>query len=188
MPWCGAVAQQVGSFVGSGVMEVYSKNSIRLVTIARLLEPPCSRAVSESAQGTTQTCNEGGQLFGGGGVEDFQVDGPVAVDDPVPQSHRLLPGYFREPVFELSRELSNGLAQHSEVPQQGVTALTVGFQLADRDVRGQPPGLLRSIDHLREQKDVTLHRRAGLRPRLTAAAVGAGSAATPSRPGGRTIR
>src|SRR5215813_2368797 len=147
-----------------------------------------SRAVGERAQDTTQTCSEGGQLFGGGGVEDFQVDGPVAVDDPVPQSHRLLPGYFREPVFELSRELSNGLAQHSEVPQQGVTALTVGFQLADRDVRGQPPGLLRSIDHLREQKDVTLHRRAGLRPRLTAAAVGAGSAATPSRPGGRTIR
>ena len=53
-----------------------------------------SRAVGERAQDTTQTCSEGGQLFGGGGVEDFQVDGPVAVDDPVPQSHRLLPGVF----------------------------------------------------------------------------------------------
>ena len=77
-------------------------------------------------------------MFGGGGVEDFQVDGPVAVDDPVAQSHRLLPGYVREPVSELGGELSGGLAEHGEVPEQGVTALAVGFQLVDRDVRGQP--------------------------------------------------
>lgn len=82
------------------------------------------------------------QLLGGGGVEDFQVDGPVAVDYPVPQSHRLLPGDIREPVFELSGEPSRGLAEHGEIPQQGITALSVGLQLADRDAGGQLLGLL----------------------------------------------
>src|SRR5215475_5775256 len=95
---------------------------------------------------------------------------------------------YPETGFELSRELRCGLAEHGEVPQQGITALAVGFQLADRDASGQLPGLLRGIDHLGEQEDVTLHRRAWLLPGLTAAAAGAGSAATPGRPGGRTIR
>jgi hypothetical protein len=73
-------------------------------------------------------------------MEYFQVDGPVAVHDPVPQPHRLLPGNVREPAFEFRGELSCGLAEHGEIPQQGVAALTVGLQFADRDVRGQLPG------------------------------------------------
>ena len=89
---------------------------------------------------------------------------------------------------EAAEAAGTGLAEHGEVPQQGITALAVGFQLADRDASGQLPGLLRGIDHLGEQQEVTLHRRAWLRPGLTAAAAGAGSAATPGRPGGRTIR
>jgi len=42
-----------------------------------------------------------------------------------PMRHALLPGYVRELVFDLSGELSCGPAEHGEVPQQGVTALTV---------------------------------------------------------------
>jgi hypothetical protein len=65
---------------------------------------------------------------------------------------------------------------------------TVGFQFADRDVRGQLLSLLGGVDHLGENEDVTLHRRAGLRPGRMTATAGAGSAARPSRPGDRTMR
>ena len=77
---------------------------------------------------------ERGQLLGGGGVEDFQVDRLVAVDYPVSQPDRLLPGYAGEPVLDLIGELSGSLAEHGEIPQQGVAALAVGVQLADRDI------------------------------------------------------
>ncbi len=97
-------------------------------------------------------------------MENFQIDGPVAVDYPVPQPDRLLPGHVWELVFDLSGELPGGLAEHGEVPQQGVAALTVSVQLADRDACGQLLGLLRGIDHLGEQEDVTLHRQVGPRP------------------------
>jgi hypothetical protein len=70
----------------------------------------------------------------------------------------------------------------------GIAALAVGVQLADRDTCGQLVGLLRRVDHLGEQENVTLHRQAGPRPELTASASGAGNAATPGPPGGRTIR
>ena len=74
---------------------------------------------------------ERGQLLGSGGVEDFQVDGPIAVNYPVSQPDRLLPGYAGEPVLDFSGKLSGSLAEHGEVPQQGIAALAVGFQLAD---------------------------------------------------------
>jgi hypothetical protein len=59
------------------------------------------------------------------------------VDNPIPQPDRLLPGHVREFVFDLSRELSGGLAEHGEVPWQGVATLAVAFQLADGDACGQ---------------------------------------------------
>jgi hypothetical protein len=46
-----------------------------------------------------------GQLLDGGDMEDFQVDGPVAVDYPVSQPDRLLPGHAGEPVLDLSGKL-----------------------------------------------------------------------------------
>ena len=52
----------------------------------------------------------------------------------------------RELVFDLSGELPSGLAEHGEVPQQRVAALAVGFQLANRDIRGELLGLLRGFD------------------------------------------
>jgi hypothetical protein len=68
---------------------------------------------------------ERGQLLGSGGVEDFQIDGPVPVNYSVPQPDRLLPGYVGEPVLDFSGELSGSLAEHGEIPQQGIAALTV---------------------------------------------------------------
>jgi hypothetical protein len=50
-------------------------------------------------------------------MEDLEVDGPVAVDDPVPQPARLLPGDVRELLFEVGRKLRCGFAKHGEVPQ-----------------------------------------------------------------------
>jgi hypothetical protein len=49
-------------------------------------------------------------------MEDSQIDGPVAVDYPVPQPRRLLPGDVRELVFDLVGELSCGFAKDGEVP------------------------------------------------------------------------
>src|ERR1700729_4064699 len=97
---------------------------------------------------------------------------------------RLLPGRVRELVFDLSGELSGGLAEHREVPQQGIAALAVGFQLADGDIGGQLLGLLGCIDHLAEQEDVTLHRQAEPRPGLTVSASDAGHAEIPDLPDG----
>jgi hypothetical protein len=37
----------------------------------------------------------------------------------------LLPGYAREPVPDFSGELSGSLAEHGEIPQQGIAALAV---------------------------------------------------------------
>jgi hypothetical protein len=69
-----------------------------------------------------------------------------------------LPRYAGESVLDFSGELSGSLAEHGEIPQQGIAALAVGFQLADRDTCGQLVGLLRRVDHLGEQENVTLHR------------------------------
>jgi hypothetical protein len=55
-------------------------------------------------------------LRGGGGVEDVQVNGPVAVDDPVPQSRGLLPIDRRELFLDFIRELTGGFAKDGEVP------------------------------------------------------------------------
>jgi hypothetical protein len=68
---------------------------------------------------------------------DGEINGPVAVDYPVPQPDRLLPGHVWELVFDLSGELPGGLAEHGEVPQQGVAALTVGVQLAELGREGR---------------------------------------------------
>ena len=43
-------------------------------------------------------------------MEDFQVNGLVAVDNPVPQRERLLPGYAWELVFDASGGVMTGQA------------------------------------------------------------------------------
>jgi hypothetical protein len=85
-----------------------------------------------------------------------------------------------------SGELSGSLAEHSKVPQQGVAALAVSFQLADGDAGSQLVSLLGRIDHLGEQEDVTLHRQAEPQPGLTVSASDAGRAGTLDPPDGRT--
>lgn len=57
------------------------------------------RSAGFSSRG--EVAREGGQLVGSGGVEDHEVDRPVAVDDPVSQPARLLPDYVRELLFEV---------------------------------------------------------------------------------------
>jgi hypothetical protein len=47
------------------------------------------------------------------------------VHDPVPQPGRLLPGNLRVVTLEVVGELSGGLAEHREVPQEGVATLAI---------------------------------------------------------------
>lgn len=61
-------------------------------------------------------------------------------DYPVPWPDCLLPGYIREPFFDFRGELSCCVAEHGEVPQQGVTVLTIGFHLPNRDTGGSAAG------------------------------------------------
>jgi hypothetical protein len=56
-----------------------------------------SGVFAQAAQHLAQVLGECGELFSGGGVEDFQVDRPIAVDDPVlsravarPSHHRAI--------------------------------------------------------------------------------------------------
>lgn len=58
---------------------------------------------------------ECGQLLSRSGMENFQVDGPVAMDNPIPQPGRLLPRYVWELILDLSRKLCSGLAEYGEV-------------------------------------------------------------------------
>jgi len=90
-----------------------------------------SGALIEGGENQFQVGLESGQLVSGGGVQDFEVNRPVAVDDAVPQPDRLLPRDLREPGLDVVGELACGFAEHGEVPQQSVAALAVGFQVTD---------------------------------------------------------
>jgi hypothetical protein len=85
----------------------------------------------ECAEDLAQRFCESGKLPGCGRMQDVQVDGPVLMDDPVPQAGRLLPGDLGKLGFDLTGEISCGLAEDSEVPQQGIAADAVCFQVAD---------------------------------------------------------
>ena len=67
----------------------------------------------------------------------FPGQGPVAVHDPVPQPRLLLPGNFMKSGLDVVRQLACGLAEHGEVPQRGVAALAIGFQVAGGNAAGE---------------------------------------------------
>lgn len=94
----------------------------------------------EDVEDIAQVARERGQLAGRGGVEDLQVDGPVAVHDPVPQAGGLLPGDIGEPVFDVARELRGCPAEYGEVPQQGLAAQLVGLQVFEGEAAGELVG------------------------------------------------
>lgn len=91
-----------------------------------------SSAVTQGAECLAQAGGEGRQLPGGGGVQDGEVDRPVAVHDTIPQPLWLLPGDLRKPGSGFLGYLACGLAEHSEVPQQGIPTLPAGFELGSR--------------------------------------------------------
>lgn len=91
------------------------------------------------------------------GDEDLEVDGPVAVHDPVPQPGRLLPGDLGVVGLQVVGQLRGGLAEDGEVPQEGVAALAVCGESLGRLVDGEEMGLLGGVDHLLEQEELTPH-------------------------------
>jgi hypothetical protein len=59
------------------------------------------------------------------------------MDYPVPQPGWLLPGNVRKALLSLGGKLTCGFAEYSEVPQQRIPALAVGFELAGCDSSGE---------------------------------------------------
>src|SRR5579859_120111 len=96
-----------------------------------------SGAVTEGAECPAQAGGEGRQLPGRGGMQDGQIDRPVAVHDPVAEPLWLLPGDVRKLGSGFLGYLACCLAKHREVPQQGIPPLPVGLELADGDAAGK---------------------------------------------------
>src|SRR6266576_1028605 len=77
-----------------GSLDAWSKPSDASAAEGTADVVPSSLAL-ERAKDLAQLAGEAGKLFAGGGVQDTRVGGPVPVDDPVSQPHRLLPGDTR---------------------------------------------------------------------------------------------
>ena len=81
------------------------------------------------------TGEEGRQVVAGDRYQDVEVDGPVAMDDPIADAHRVAPRYFWVPLNQLGGELVGRLAEDGEVPQESVVQVRVA-----RDVVGRALG------------------------------------------------
>lgn len=68
-------------------------------------------------------------MLSGCGVKDLKVDRPVAMDDPVAQTHRLLPRKIRKPILHLVTDARGRLPEHGEVPQQSVSTLPIACEV-----------------------------------------------------------
>ena len=73
---------------------------------------------SKAEHRRSESRDEVGELVRGGGEEDAEVDGPVAVHDSIPaEQDRLAPRDLGLPLHHGVRHLAGGFAEHGEVPQ-----------------------------------------------------------------------
>lgn len=83
----------------------------------------------------SQLLGETGQEVRRGGVQNFEVNRPIAMDDPVAEPSRLRLRNLGEPVLDLRTELGCGLTQHGEVPQQCAPSLPIRRESFEVDTR-----------------------------------------------------
>ena len=102
--------------------------------------------------------DEAWQLVFGGRMQDLDVDRPITMDHPIPQLGRLRPRDVGEACLDLVGKLARGLSHHAEVPQQGISTLSVQAEILEVDALDQPLYLFSRVDHLANEQELTPHK------------------------------
>ncbi len=82
---------------------------------------------------------------------NLRLDRPVPVHKPIPESNRIAPDDLTPGRLELGGDLTGGLAQYRQIPENRLTPKIVGIEVAGIAITDKFDDPRSRIDHLREE-------------------------------------